>query len=66
MPNAPKNKDATSNSEVFHHNANNSEILPAAGTVNLSATGNAPLQAELKKFKVKLTEESRAKNKNLS
>ena len=39
MPNAPKNKDATSNSEVFHHNANNSEILPAAGTVNLSATG---------------------------
>ena len=29
------------------------------------ATGDAKLAEELKKFKVKLTEESRAKNKNL-
>ncbi len=30
------------------------------------ATGDASLQEELKKFKVRLTEESRAKNKTLA
>jgi len=47
---------------VAINGARNAGILAA----QILATGNAPLQAELKKFKVKLTEESRAKNKNLS
>jgi 5-(carboxyamino)imidazole ribonucleotide mutase len=34
--------------------------------VQILAVGDAPLQAALKQFKVKLTEESRAKNQNLS
>jgi len=33
--------------------------------VQILAVGDARLQAELKKFKVKLMEESRAKNKTL-
>jgi len=40
----------------------NAGILAA----QILATGDARLQAELKQFKVRLTEESRAKNKNLS
>jgi 5-(carboxyamino)imidazole ribonucleotide mutase len=40
----------------------NAGILAA----QIIATGDARLQAELKKFKVKLTEESRAKNKTLA
>jgi 5-(carboxyamino)imidazole ribonucleotide mutase len=34
--------------------------------IQILAVGDARLQQELKKFKVRLTEESRAKNKNLS
>jgi 5-(carboxyamino)imidazole ribonucleotide mutase len=34
--------------------------------VQILAVGDAPLQTALKQFKVKLTEESRAKNQNLS
>jgi 5-(carboxyamino)imidazole ribonucleotide mutase len=40
----------------------NAGILAA----QIIATGDARLQDELKKFKVKLTEESRAKNKTLA
>ena len=40
----------------------NAGILAA----QIIATGNALLQEELKKFKVKLMEESRAKNKTLA
>ncbi len=40
----------------------NAGILAA----QIIATGDATLQEALKKFKVKLTEESRAKNKNLT
>ncbi len=40
----------------------NAGILAA----QILAVGDARLQAELKKFKVRLTEESRAKNKNLA
>jgi 5-(carboxyamino)imidazole ribonucleotide mutase len=47
---------------VAVNGARNAGIL----AVQILATGDARLQDELKKFKVRLTEESRAKNKNLS
>ena len=47
---------------VAINGARNAGILAA----QIIATGDARVQEELKKFKVKLTEESRAKNKNLS
>jgi 5-(carboxyamino)imidazole ribonucleotide mutase len=47
---------------VAVNGARNAGILAA----QIIATGDARLQAELKKFKVRLTEESRAKNRNLS
>jgi 5-(carboxyamino)imidazole ribonucleotide mutase len=47
---------------VAINGARNAGILAA----QIIATGDAPLSEELKKFKVRLTEESRAKNKNLS
>ena len=47
---------------VAINGARNAGILAA----QIIATGDAQLQEELKKFKVKLTEESRAKNKNLA
>ena len=46
---------------VAINGARNAGILAA----QIIATGDAKLADELKKFKVKLTEESRAKNKNL-
>ena len=47
---------------VAINGARNAGILAA----QIIATGDSRVQEELKKFKVKLTEESRAKNKNLS
>ena len=47
---------------VAVNGARNAGIL----AVQILATGDARLQEELKKFKVRLREESRAKNKNLS
>jgi 5-(carboxyamino)imidazole ribonucleotide mutase len=47
---------------VAINGARNAGILAA----QILATGDARLQAELKKFKVKLMEESRAKNKTLT
>jgi len=47
---------------VAINGARNAGILAA----QIIATGDAHLQEELKKFKVRLMEESRAKNKNLS
>jgi 5-(carboxyamino)imidazole ribonucleotide mutase len=47
---------------VAINGARNAGILAA----QIIATGDARVQEELKKFKVRLTEESRAKNKNLT
>jgi len=47
---------------VAINGARNAGIL----ATQIIATGDEALQEELKKFKVKLTEESRAKNKNLT
>jgi 5-(carboxyamino)imidazole ribonucleotide mutase len=47
---------------VAINGARNAGILAA----QIIATGDARLQEELKKFKVRLTEESRAKNKTLA
>ena len=47
---------------VAINGARNAGILAA----QIIATSDARVQEELKKFKVRLTEESRAKNKNLS
>jgi len=47
---------------VAINGARNAGILAA----QILATGDARLQEELKKFKVKLMEESRAKNKTLA
>jgi 5-(carboxyamino)imidazole ribonucleotide mutase len=47
---------------VAINGARNAGIL----TAQIIATGDAHLQEELKKFKVRLTEESRAKNKTLA
>jgi 5-(carboxyamino)imidazole ribonucleotide mutase len=47
---------------VAINGARNAGILAA----QIIATGDSRVQEELKKFKVKLTEESRAKNKTLA
>jgi 5-(carboxyamino)imidazole ribonucleotide mutase len=47
---------------VAINGARNAGIL----AVQILATGDARLQEELKKFKVRLMEESRAKNKTLA